>query len=184
MRKGVRASVTTLAIASLCTQGCVIIATNDYEKIPRTDRKLRAPVTPCINVEFAFVPLGDARVVVDPVKGLERLKTHFRQVQSQFGFLQNAREEHPEAAYRLELRVDYTEKGRDSADLSASTMTLWPGLSRFKSNYRAALKTSEGEGLYSHSGQYTETVVYQLFLALVSPISVVFIPNLLRGKET
>jgi len=172
-------TIILVVVTMVCTAGCVGFKTKDLERIPREDRKLKASVTPQIDVAFDVLDTpGDSGP-----RYLAKLRKRFGALQSRFDYLANAREGNADADYRLEFSVQETVKTWGHPELTGSSFFLIPMSVVVRKEHRATLSHRDGDELFQHTASTKSRTIMQFYMVYLSPLYLLSVPNYVTAEK-
>ena len=174
-----RKTIALAVITMLCAAGCVGFKTKKLERIPRADRKLKASVTPQIDVAFNVLETpGDSGP-----RYLKKLRKRFGALRSRFDYLANAREGNSDADYRLEFAVEESVKTWGNAELTGYSWFVIPMSVVVKREHRATLTDRDGEELFRHKASTKSRTIMQMHMLYLSPLYLFSVPNYVSAEK-
>jgi hypothetical protein len=183
MRNRTRIGIVVIALMALGTPACVGYGSREVEKIPRKDRKLKATVAPSIDVVFKASLISDEESKISTPKVRDKLRKRFGRLQSQFKFLENAKEGNADPDYTLELHVRRVEKNWGSDELCGISLGLIPYSMGDRSEFRATLIDRRGREIYEHFGRTKKRLVGQMHLLWLAPLNLFTLPGHVNSEK-
>jgi len=172
-------TITLVVVTMVCAAGCVGYKTKHLERIPREDRKLKASVTPQIDVAFDVLDTpGDSGP-----RYLAKLRKRFGALQGRFDYLENARENNSDANFRLEFSVEVTEKTWGDEELTGISLFLIPMSVAVKREHVATLSDREGEELFRHTARTNTRTIIQMHMLYLAPLYLFSVPNYVTAEK-